>query len=50
MSKTTKRTYIALILAGLIYNIYLTCDACGEARQIIPTHAELRVFGIHVYF
>lgn len=50
MTKATKRTYIALILAGLLYNIYLTCGACGEAKHLSLTQNEFRAFGIHLNF
>lgn len=50
MTKATKRTYIALILAGLLYNIYLTCGACAEAKQIIPTQTRYSVFGLNLHF
>ncbi|SHM85500.1 hypothetical protein SAMN04488057_10490 [Cyclobacterium lianum] len=50
MSKATKRTYIALLLAGLLYNIYLTCGACKTSNQKIPIQTEFSVFGINFNF
>jgi hypothetical protein len=50
MTKATKRTYFILIMAGLLYNIYLVYAACGESNQIIPIETELKVLGITINF
>jgi len=40
MTKTTKRTYIALTLAGLLYNIYLVCHLYEKFNSNPPTQTE----------
>ncbi len=50
MSKATKKTYMALILAGLLYNIYLTCGSCAATNQKFPKQTEFSIFGINFNF
>ena len=50
MTKATKRTYMFLILVGLLYNIYLAFAGCGESNQISPTETGYKVLGITINF
>lgn len=50
MTKATKRTYMLLILVGLLYNIYLAYAASIESNQITPTETGYKVLGITINF